>query len=220
MSGGFRFRRESGRGEAMPFESERRAFAVFRAGLEKNAQLRDEYLAATRAAVGRYNTSVYENRFVVGGVIERLTAAALRAAGVSARMVGAETTGVDIALAGGGSLSVKAQLAAARGEYRLINTMGDSPAMWTSATLFIAAGAGIGYGDPDLLGGAIVRRKDVVVLPWRPLNQMWRENPDCFIRLDIPTKPSGPASESRIASETIAAELVRELNLPLLRECL
>lgn len=59
----------------MPFENERGAFAAFRGGLEQNAQLRGEYLAATRAAVGRYNTSIYENRFVVGGVIERLTAA-------------------------------------------------------------------------------------------------------------------------------------------------
>lgn len=204
----------------MPFENERGAFAAFRGGMEKNAQLRDEYLAATRAAVGRYNTSIYENRFVVGGVIERLTAAALRAAGVSARIVGAETVGVDISLAGCGALSVKAQLTANRSGYRLINTMGESTTAWTDATIFIAAGEGIGYGDPDLIGGAVVRRKDVVVLPWKPLSQMWRQNPGYFIRMDIPTKPSAPAGESRIASETIASELVRELNLPLLRGCL
>ena len=204
----------------MRFENERRAFGVFREGIEKNEQLRGEYLAAAGVAISRYNTSIYENRFVVGGVIERLTVAALRASGVSARTIGAEQVGVDIALHNGGSLSVKAQLTAKRTNYRLINTMGASSTLWTSATLFVAAREGIGYGDPNLLGDEVVHRKDVVTLPWKPLSRMWRENPEYLIRMDIPTKPSGPTSESRIASETITAELVRELDLRLLRDCL
>ena len=201
----------------MPYNRERRAFGVLRDALMGNELLREEYEQAVEAVVTQYNTAIYENRFVVGGAIERITVAAMRAAGIAAQLVGSETTGADVLLPGGTSISVKSQFTESRSEVRLINTMGESTSQWSEATLFVIAGRGVGYADPDLLPDATVRRRDVLVLPWRRLRDLWEQRPDYMCRVTVPVKPDVILTgQSQLASRLIAREVLEEHQLEIL----
>lgn len=152
----------------MAFTEERRAFSDFRAGLERDKTLREEYELAIASVVRDYNTSIYENRFVTGGAVELFTLWAMRATGVEASVVGSQLPGADIQLPKGGRLSVKFVFADRPGDIRLINVQGlSAAALWNHATLFIVASRGLHYADPDLLRNATRRTSDAVVIRWR-----------------------------------------------------
>ena len=64
------------------YTAERRAFDWLRDTCPEAA--RRDYEQAIRTLVERYNTTIYENRFVVGGAVEVFTWALLRSAGIAA----------------------------------------------------------------------------------------------------------------------------------------
>lgn len=185
--------------------------------MKPESQLRSEYEKALAAVVEQYNTAIYENRYIVGGIVERLTVAAFRAAGVGAQLVGSQNRGADAQLPGGRSISVKAQFTQARTEVRMINTMGNSTTAWTEATIFVMSNVGVGYADPDLLNDAVVAKKDVVVLPWKALRNLWSTKPQYLAPITIPPKPDSiVAGKSKMPSRSLALELVTDLQLSLL----
>ena len=51
----------------MAFSVERQIFSEFKAGLEKKPVVLDEFLAACRTVNVRFDTAIYENRFIIGG---------------------------------------------------------------------------------------------------------------------------------------------------------
>jgi hypothetical protein len=177
----------------MKFSVERQIFAEFKAGVEKKPVVLDEFLAACRAVNVRFDTAIYENRFIVGGVVEQLLGASLRAVGCDIDNVAKTSRGVDLAsptLDVG--FSVKAQFK--RGpEIRLVNTMGGSGATaeWTHATIFVIVGVGIGYADPGSLA------------------EMWATQTDFLIQCDVPAKPL-KSSHSRVASDVVAQDIMIE----------
>ena len=108
---------------------------------------RQEYEIGIRTLIERYNTTIRENRFVVGGVVEIFTMALLRSTGIEVSAYGAESVAGDLILPDLKMFSVKSSFTSS-GSIRLVNTMGDSATNWTTATLFVLANVGIVYGDP------------------------------------------------------------------------
>jgi hypothetical protein len=195
----------------MTFEVERRFFADYKSGIEEDSVVLDEFLAACRAVNLRYDTAIYENRFIVGGVVEQLLGASMRAVGCEIDNVAKTSRGVDLAspkLDAG--FSVKAQFKKGP-EIRLVNTMGGSGsnAVWTHATIFVIVGVGIGYADPDLIVTGLVARSDVLTLRSSALAELWANQTKYLIQCDIPSKPA-KSSQSRVASDVVAQDIMMD----------
>lgn len=195
----------------MAFSVERQIFSEFKAGLEKKPVVLDEFLAACRTVNVRFDTAIYENRFIVGGVVEQLLGASMRAVGCDVDNVAKTRRGVDLSsptLDVG--FSVKAQFK--RGpDIRLVNTMGGSGASaeWTHATIFVIVGVGIGYADPGLVTSGLVPRSDVLTLKTSALAEMWATQTQFLIQCDVPAKPM-KSSHTRVASDVVAQDIMIE----------
>jgi hypothetical protein len=191
------------------FAAERGAFAQLKQKIDHDDKLRQEVEYTLAQLLGRFATSVRENRFVVGGALEVILTAALRAAGVAAEDVGISEERIDIRIPNGG-FSVKGHFSGT-GNIRLINVLGDSTqAEWSEGTLFVLHGMGIGYSDPELLGaGATKREKDAIVLRYNQLKQFLETNPAYFIALQVP-QATKEEKQSELVSRAVAREILRD----------
>jgi len=191
------------------FAAERWAFAQLKQKIEHDDKLRQEVEYTLAQLLERFATSVRENRFVVGGALEVILTAALRAAGVAAEDVGISEERIDIRIPNGG-FSVKGHFSGT-GNIRLINVLGDSTqAEWSEGTLFVLHGMGIGYSDPELLGaGATKREKDAIVLRYNQLKQFLETNPAYLISLKVP-QATKEEKQSEPASRAVAREILRD----------
>jgi hypothetical protein len=186
------------------FAAERAAFRKLKRAVEKDPDLRGDIELAIGQLHERFATSIRENRFIVGGVLEVVLVAALRAAGVKAEDVGTSEQRIDIKIPDGG-FSVKGHFKRT-GDIRLINVLGESSATeWDTATLFVLHGIGIGYADPDLIGET-KRTSDAVVLRYAALRDFLRQNPEYLIVCDIP-----PARRDVAGSELVSRSIAREI---------
>jgi hypothetical protein len=195
----------------MAFDVERQIFSEFRAGIEVNPVVLDEFLAACRAVNARFDTAIYENRFIVGGVVEQLLGASMRAVGCDIDNVAKTNRGIDLSVpALDAGFSVKAQFKRST-DIRLVNTMGGSGASaeWAHATIFVIVGVGIGYADPGLVTSGLVPRSDVLTLKTSALADMWATKPDFLIQCDVPSKPM-KSSHTRVASDVVAQDIMIE----------
>jgi hypothetical protein len=195
----------------MAFVLERQIFSEFKIGLEKKPVILDEFLAACRAVNVRFDTAIYENRFIVGGVVEQLLGASMRAVGCDVDNVAKTSRGVDLSLPTlDVGFSVKAQFKKGP-EIRLVNTMGGSGASaeWTHATIFVIVGVGIGYADPDLVTSGLIPRSDVLTLKTSALAEMWANQQGFLIQCDVPAKPV-KSSHTRVASDVVAQDIMIE----------
>ena len=191
------------------FAAERGAFAQLKQKIDHDDKLRQEVEYTLAQLLGRFATSVRENRFVVGGALEVILTAALRAAGVAAEDVGISEERIDIRIPNGG-FSVKGHFSGT-GNIRLINVLGDSTqAEWSEGTLFVLHGMGIGYSDAELLGaGATKREKDAIVLRYNHLKQFLETNPAYFISLQVP-QATREEKQSELVSRAVAREILRD----------
>ena len=195
----------------MAFRAERLIFSEFRAGIEKKPVILDEFLAACRAVNTRFDTAIYENRFIVGGVVEQLLGASMRAVGCDIDNVAKTSRGVDLSVPSrDAGFSVKAQFKRST-DIRLVNTMGaaGSSAEWTHATIFVIVGVGIGYADPGLVTSGLVPRSDVLTLKTSALAELWATHKDLLIQCDVPAKPT-KSSHTRVASDVVAQDIMIE----------
>lgn len=191
-----------------PWDSPRTAFHALRSNLEADSELAGELKQCLTLLLTRYNTQIYENRFLVGGVVERIIAAVFVALGDRARTVGVEVTRTDIHV-GGCSLSVKGSFRPKPRTIRLINVMGNSPdALWKEPTIFVISKCGIGYADPGLLPSATIRAADALELKVRPLLDLWEAQSKYFIPIDLPYSRDQKEG-SDVASRIVADELLR-----------
>lgn len=193
----------------MSFESEQQLFFDFKSGLERNSIVLEEFLGACAGVNLRYDTAIYENRFIVGGVVEQLVGASMRAVGCNIDNVAKTSRGVDLLSPDlGVGFSVKAQFKKGP-EIRLVNTMGGSgaDAVWTHATIFVVVGMGIGYADPSLASSGLIARSDVLTVKMSSLVELWDTYPQYLIECDVPPKPS-KSSQSRVASDVVAQDIM------------
>lgn len=170
-----------------------------------------EFVDACRVVNIRYDTAIYENRFIVRGVVEQLVGVAMRAQEVSVENVAKTRRGVDLVSTERAiGFSVKSQFKRGQ-EIRMVNTMGGSGSevVWDHATIFVLVGTGIGYADPELASHGLVPRSDALTLKIASLRELWAEKPEYLISCDIPAKPE-VASNSRVARDVVAQDVLRE----------
>ena len=194
----------------MAFEKERQFFADYKSSIEDRDVILREFLSACLAVNLRFDTAIYENRFIVGGVVEQLVGASMRAVGCDVDNVAKTSRGVDLSIQGFDiGFSVKSQFKKGP-EIRLVNTMGGSgaSATWTHATIFVIVDVGIGYADPDLLLDGLVSRSDVLTLRLSSLLDLWEGQSQYLIECDIPAKPKKRSSNSRVASDVVAHDIM------------
>ena len=133
---------------------ERRAFEQIKKNCSE--EVKSEYELAINTLVRRYNTTIHENRFVVGGAVEEFTWALLRSVDVECELCGSQSPDGDIELPNDELLSIKSSFRGVS-DIKLINQMGTGDRPWTTATLFIVSGVGIVYGAPDMVDSAHVK---------------------------------------------------------------
>ena len=88
------------------YRQERRAFDRLKSNCTVEAK--QEYEIAIFTLLERFNTTIYENRFVVGGAVEMFTCALLRAVGIDCILYGSQSTAGDLLLPNDKKLSIKA----------------------------------------------------------------------------------------------------------------
>ena len=196
------------RSQNSTYTPHRKIYRQLRDGLTDSPDVLDELLRALGLLISEYDTSIRENRFIAGGATERILAATMRCVGISeARARGLDLDDEDIVV-GDYQISVKASFTGGRQAIRLINTLGDSAAMWRTATIFVLANRGIGYADPDLLPDVARSSRDAVILPRGPLDTLHDAQPEWMLGCDVPAK-SQDASQRRAASEAVATEILQ-----------
>ncbi len=193
------------------YEKERGIFTEFGSGIRQQDHILAEFVGACAAVNIRYDTAIFENRFIVGGVVEQLVGAAMRAVGIRIDNIAKTSRGVDlISRDHECGFSVKSQFKKGQ-EIRLTNTMGRSgaEAKWDHPTIFVIAGVGVGYADPELVSTGLVSRSDALVLRLNALYELWDESPRYLIPCAIHAKPNA-SGMSRVASDVVAQDILIE----------
>lgn len=202
------------------FDSARHIFQSFREHMATDVELRTELEGAIDMLRSAYNTTIRENRFIVGGAIEHFVVATFNGGGFPAQHIGRGDTRIDVMARISESreeagFSVKASFSTL--SVRLINMLGESVPKWSDPTLFFLTGIGIVYADPDLLPNATKHAKDAIVLDGRALKAFIGAHPEYVIPLHIEAPKTGKIASSKTASEDVARSIVKNfkrLSLP------
>ena len=199
------------------FDEQRSFFKEYRKLMTSNYAIEVEVSKSIAAVLQRYNTVVWENRFIVGGVVEQVIGASARALGIDIRNAGKQNQGYDLELndLNHSGVSIKAVFASTKGKHNLVNTRstnqgGVDPSRWQSATIFVMAGVGMGYIDPDFGAGLVTSTSDAIQISGKGLQDWWVMNPEWLIPIEISNKPTGEAS--RVASDAVSFDVFQDFH--------
>ena len=199
--------RKAGRVARTRYTAERRAFGRLKSDCSRTA--RKEYQLAVKTLIELYNTTIYENRFIVGGAVEVFTYALLRSVGIGCTLYGDQAQGGDILLPNNRTLSVKSSF---RGiaDIRLLNQMGTGERMWSTATLFVISGIGIVFGAPDMVAPEHLKAMgDAKILKKAGLQALiGNEAQDNVFRMEVAKKPPAEKTGFSLKASTAVAEKV------------
>jgi hypothetical protein len=197
------------------FELQRDFFKKYRKLITSNYAIEVEVTNSISAVLHRYNTVVWENRFIVGGVVEQVIGASARALGIDIRNAGKQNQGYDLELndENHSGISIKAVFASTKGKHNLVNTRstnngGVDPSRWQSATIFVMAGVGMGYIDPEFGSNLVTSTSDAIQISGKGLQEWWDHNPEWLIPIEISNKPTGEAS--RVASDAVSFDVFQD----------
>lgn len=178
---------------------------------------KQEYELAIATLVERYNTTIYEttiyeNRFVVGGAVEVFTYALLRSVGVDSTLYGDQAKSGDILLPNDKKLSVKGTFTGGVSDVRLLNKQGGGSRVWDTATLFVVSNIGIVYGAPDMVDPEHVKdMSDAIILKRKGLKALADDSKNVFV-LEIGKKPPTEMTGfSHKASTAVAKQILFEM---------
>lgn len=198
------------------YERARQIFFDFKSALEVQTDLLEELLGAFEILVEEYNPHYHENRFIAGGAAEVMLAAAMRCVGFEQVVnVGIEEAGIDIVV-DGERFSIKTTWSPGSSPFGLVNNIGEAEPEWTNPTIFVIAGRGIGYADPELLPGATRWNGNQLQLRRGPLNQLHRDDPRWVLLCDVKFRPPPPEERDMADSEAVATAILHrtERNQP------
>ena len=200
----------------MNFEREKNSFYHLKNHVSD--EVKTEYERGVGDLIQIYNTTIYENRFLVGGVVEVFTLALMRSTGIEIEPCGDTGEGGDLILSTGEMFSVKSCFTERRNVI-LINTRDASNTPWTTATLFVLSGIGIIYGDPSVeVEGDLKRTRDGLQIKHAAVNRI-ASDPANHIPMHIPFKPpTEEAIYSKKMSDAVALQLMNELELKILSD--
>lgn len=192
------------------FRQERRVFDRLREGL--STQAKQEYELSIAALLERYNTTIHENRFVVGGAVEVFTCALLRSVGIDCTLYADQSKHGDILLPNDRKLSVKGSFVGGIKSVKLINKLGGGRRDWTTATLFIISEVGIIYGNPEMVAAEYIQDvsdgTQISAAGMRAIS----ENPTNVLEMEILRKPPTEMTGfSHKASTAVARQILQDI---------
>ena len=200
------------------YRAERRVFERLKADCPRKA--RQEYELAIQTLIERYNTTIYENRFIAGGAVEVFTCALLRSVGIDCTLYGDQAHAGDILLPKNRKLSVKGSFRGVA-DIRLLNQMGGGTREWDTATLFVVSGVGVAFGTPDMVEADQLKDVGDAKMLKKAGLQALIDNPANVIEMKIALKPptemtgfshkASTAVARQILFETGAKELLKRL---------
>lgn len=198
------------------------AFAAFKRGM--TPALRRELETAITEAVREYSPTDKENRFVVGGAVERIIAAGMRAAGVPVGNLGHDGLGADLSVyveaVRDEILSLKATFSRKPSQvFRLINFLGTAQLREMHPTLFLIPGTGLvlAHEGHERIANAISVTSDAMTLKCRAIIDHAQERPDLLIALDV---PENDGVIRKVASAEVARAILERPHYPLLGKAL
>lgn len=169
------------------------AFDKLRDALATDPALRAEVESALRLNVDRVNPTDPGNRFVVGGAVEWIIAAAAWSIGALTIPGGHSQRGfdlLDLEKASRGLWSVKSQSAKTGRTWRISNGLGGSGKGFDTPTVFVAPRLpGLVYIDPAKHPGVAQlgkQNKDAFVLPWSAVKAHAASHPACVAPIQAP----------------------------------
>ncbi len=198
------------------YETARKIFTHFKEGASHHPELRAEIEDVFASLFRDYNTGIYENRFIVGGVVEFLIVAAFNAIpDLAATHIGKTNPRLDfeatlMGLSAPSIFSVKSSLVA-NGDIRLTNFLGAGTLItWDEPTIFVLP-EGIAYGDSKIIPNATKRSGDALILRRRNLNEFLKSHSEYLLSLRMPSREEMiSVKESRTASEDVAKQLLKK----------
>jgi hypothetical protein len=153
---------------------------------------------------------------VVGGAVEHILGAVMRASGIPVVNRGHAESGLDLRTHDAG-FSVKATFQTGWADLRLINSLGSSAQrVWKEPTILVLGARGVGYVDPQLLPGATKSSGDALVLPGRAYREFLSAVPEYLCAVPVPLSPSNRQA-SKLASYAVAEEILGRIQFARLR---
>ncbi len=134
--------------EIKKFEKARIVFKEIKKKIEneKFRPIVSEFKKAIQKLIVEYNTADWENRFIVGGVLEILFTALLNSLNFECKLLKEQRYDIQI---DGVKFSLKSNFVGS-GDIRLINVLGNGKVSWEEPTLFFISEKGIYYADPEM----------------------------------------------------------------------
>jgi len=197
----------------MKYKSAQNLFKYYAKKFKEDILLQEEFLDAINKILNLYDTKIYENRFIVGGVIEFIVLASFRALGFDATHIGKISQRFDLKIKYKNEdifYSVKS-IFTKSSEIRLINVLGkSSQTHWEESTIFLLPKLGIGYCDNTLIDKKfIIRKEDVIVINKKILENFLKNNSEFLISLNLPYKNEIHPENAHLASEDVAVLLLK-----------
>jgi hypothetical protein len=192
------------------YASERRAFERLKSDCSDRAKR--EYELAFNTLMERYNSTIYENRFITGGAVEVFTYALLCSVGIDCTLYADQSKSGDILLPNDKKLSLKGTFTGGASGVKLMNKLGVGNRAWTTATLFVISEIGIVYGDPNMVDPEYVQLTgDGLSLKRRAVVELIEDQSNVF-PLNLSRKnPTEMTGFSHKASTTIAKQIMWEM---------
>lgn len=201
------------------FKAEREIFKQVKIKIQWSSQKKTEFEKAREKRLYEYDTSNWENRFVVGGALEVLFCALLNSLGFHCRWIREARFDLKVEDV---KFSLKSNFTGS-GDIRLINVLGEEEVSWNEATLFFISDLGICYADPSMELETKMKG-DALVIDTSQIKSFVQKRPDWFIEVKIPRKPKRN-STLKTASFDVAKAILLEMksqyllkNLPSLKE--
>lgn len=167
-------------------------FDRLRAHLERDRAVRNEVRDALYALTEEINVSDRGSRFIVGGTVEWILAAACWSAGIIAMPEGHNADGFDLAAVRAelrGLFSIKSSLSPNSG-FRISNGMHGSGRGFVEPTIFLHPRlGGLVFADPERhvdLAAEARETGDAVVLSLGAVLEHARRHPECVIEVEVP----------------------------------
>ncbi|MCY4106382.1 MAG: hypothetical protein OXG02_06725 [Chloroflexi bacterium] len=188
---------------------ERRVFDRLRSDVSDEAKYQYEY--AIKDLLQRYNTTIHENRFIVGGAVEVFTYALLKSVGIDCTLYGDQSKHGDILLPNDRKLSIKGSFVGGVTSIKLMNKLGGGLRAWTTATLFVISEVGIVYGSPDMVEDKHIQdTRDGTMLTRAGLNALVNDESN-LLEMNIERKPPTEMTGfSHKASTAVARQILQE----------
>lgn len=178
-------RRASGASGSLEFDR-------LKAHLEQDRAVRNEVRDALFALTEEINVTDRGSRFIAGGAIEWILAAACWSAGVIVLPEGHNADGYDLAAVRSelrGLFSIKSSLSRIS-DFRISNGMHGSGRGFVEPTIFLHPRlGGLVFADPALhadLASAARETGDAVVLSLAAVGRHAAAHPECLIELEVP----------------------------------